>query len=84
MRYRRVVIPGATYFFTVNLLNRKSKLLIDEINKLRVSFRKVRKLYSFELNAIVILLEQRKMKEVSGSADFGSILFSMKRIMNST
>ena len=55
MRYRRVFIPGATYFFTVNLLNRKSNLLIEKINELRISFRKVHNRYSFEINGIVIL-----------------------------
>ena len=27
-RYRRARVPGATYFFTVNLLNRRSDLLV--------------------------------------------------------
>ena len=30
--YRRNRIPGGTYFFTVNLLERKSHLLIDNID----------------------------------------------------
>ena len=47
MRYRRVVIPGATYFFTVNLLDRKSDLLTKQISKLRSSFRKVHYRYPF-------------------------------------
>ena len=55
MRYRRVVIPGATYFFTINLLNRTSSLLIDHIDKLRHSFQNVLKLYPFEIDGIVIL-----------------------------
>ena len=55
MRYRRVVIRGATYFFTVNLLDRTSNLLVDQIDKLRVSFQNVRNLYPFELDGIVIL-----------------------------
>lgn len=55
MRYRRVVIPGATYFFTVNLLDRKSNLLVDQIDKLRLSFQKIRNLHPFEIDGIVIL-----------------------------
>ena len=39
MRYRRAIIPGATYFFTVNLKNRKSNLLIAYIDILRSAFR---------------------------------------------
>ncbi|HHT0595078.1 TPA: REP-associated tyrosine transposase [Legionella anisa] len=55
MHYRRVIIPGATYFFTVNLLNRKSNLLIAQIDKLRSSFRIVRNTYPFIIDGIVIL-----------------------------
>ncbi|STX44539.1 Transposase and inactivated derivatives [Legionella donaldsonii] len=55
MHYRRIAIPGATYFFTVNLLNRKSDLLIKQINKLRDSFKKVLNSYPFEIDGVVIL-----------------------------
>ncbi|TAL60679.1 MAG: transposase, partial [Legionella sp.] len=48
MHYRRLVLPGATYFFTVNLLNRKSKLLIEQIDKLRLAFRKVHQAHPFD------------------------------------
>ena len=34
-RYRRAQAPGATYFFTVNLLNRRSDLLVRHIDLLR-------------------------------------------------
>ena len=43
MRYRRVVIPGATYFFTVNLAERKGSLLVDEIDKLHFALDHVKK-----------------------------------------
>ena len=33
--YRRVRLPGATYFFTVNLYDRISDLLVMQIDKLR-------------------------------------------------
>ncbi len=33
--YRRARVPGATYFFTVNLRDRTSDLLIREIDLLR-------------------------------------------------
>ena len=55
MRYKRVIIPGATYFFTINLLNRKSTLLVDHIEKLRLSFHRVHKVHFFEIEGIVIL-----------------------------
>jgi len=55
MRYWRVLIPGATYFFTVNLLNRKSSLLTDHINQLRYVFLTARFHYPFTIDGIVIL-----------------------------
>jgi putative transposase len=55
MHYRRVISPGATYFFTVNLLDRKSSLLTQKIDNLRMSFHTVRTKYPFEIEGIVIL-----------------------------
>lgn len=55
MYYRRIFIPGATYFITVNLLDRKSTLLIDHIQSLRHSFQRTKKLYPFAIEGIVIL-----------------------------
>jgi putative transposase len=34
-RYRRSLAAGGAFFFTVNLANRKSRLLIGEIDRLR-------------------------------------------------
>lgn len=55
MQYRRLYTEGATYFFTVNLQDRTSDLLIQEIDLLRDCFRKVKQKHPFEINAIVIL-----------------------------
>ena len=55
MQYRRAKTPGATYFFTVNLYNRKSNLLLNEVNILRTIFRRVHHLHPFIIDAIVIL-----------------------------
>ena len=56
--YRRLYIEGATWFFTVNLAQRKNKsLLVDEIDLLRQSFRYVKKRHPFVTNAIVIMPE---------------------------
>gem|GEM_PF-1157450 len=41
-RYRRVHVPGATYFFTVNLLNQRSDLLVRHIELLRETERATR------------------------------------------
>jgi putative transposase len=55
--YRRNFIPGGTYFFTVTLSDRRSKLLVEYIDRLREAFRLVRRERPFALDAIVILPE---------------------------
>ncbi|HEV2336383.1 MAG TPA: hypothetical protein VGS13_12850 [Stellaceae bacterium] len=40
--YRRNRIPGAAYFFTVNLLDRHSGLLVTQIDGLREAVRRTR------------------------------------------
>jgi putative transposase len=55
MYYRRIFIPGATYFITVNLLDRKSTLLVDHVQRLRHSFQRAKKFYPFTIEGIVIL-----------------------------
>ncbi|MBI3773752.1 MAG: transposase [Gammaproteobacteria bacterium] len=53
--YRRNVIPGASYFFTVTLLDRASRLLIEHVADLREAIGSVRAERPFEIDAIVIL-----------------------------
>ena len=54
--YRRAFIPGRTYFFTVNLLQRHdNNLLIRELNLLRDTVRRVRKRHPFQIDAWVVL-----------------------------
>ncbi len=56
--YRRLFIPGGTWFFTVNLLQRQNNnLLIREVNLLRETVKSVRKRYPFRTNAWVVLPE---------------------------
>ncbi len=55
MRYRRAGIPGASYFFTVNLADRCRTLLVDYANVLRAVFQEVRSRHPFQIDAIVIL-----------------------------
>lgn len=57
MKYRRANIPGATYFFTVNLADRKSNLLTEQINLLRNTIQKTRQSHPFDIIAMVILLD---------------------------
>jgi len=53
--YRRNRIPGGTYFFTVNLLERGSSLLFTHIQDLRDAVRTVRARRPFHIDAWVVL-----------------------------
>jgi putative transposase len=53
--YRRNFVPGGSFFFTVNLANRQSRLLIENIDRLRAAFREVRAKHPFTIDAIVVL-----------------------------
>ena len=53
--YRRNRVPGATFFFTVNLLDRRSGLLVAEIDRLRDAVRSVRARAHFRIDAGVVL-----------------------------
>ena len=53
--YRRNRVPGGTYFFTVNLLQRHSCLLVEHIDALRDAVRKVRAQRPFHIDAWVVL-----------------------------
>jgi putative transposase len=53
--YRRARVPGGTYFFTVNLLERRRRLLVEHTDDLRAAFRATRAVRPFEVIAIVIL-----------------------------
>ena len=53
--YRRNFVPGGSYFFTVNLTDRRLSLLTDHIEKLRGAFRYTRRHHPFTVDAIVVL-----------------------------
>ena len=55
--YRRSLVPGATYFFTVTLADRCSDLLLREIEKLRAAYAATRAAHPFETVAICVLPE---------------------------
>ena len=55
--YRRYYINGGTWFFTVNLKNRQSHLLINRITELRAAIHCVRRVKPFYINACVVLPE---------------------------
>ena len=58
MDYRRAWHLGGTYFFTVNLLQRKNnRLLVEQVQVLRNVVKQVKKSYPFIIHAWVVLPE---------------------------
>ncbi|MGI4801107.1 MAG: REP-associated tyrosine transposase [Janthinobacterium lividum] len=55
--YRRNLVAGGSYFFTVNLLDRGSDLLVARIDVLRDAVRQVRAGAPFVIDAWVVLLD---------------------------
>jgi len=55
--YRRDLTPGGTYFFTVALRDRTSRLLVERIENLRRAVRETRQEAPFEIVAWVALPE---------------------------
>ena len=53
--YRRAHVPGGTFFFTLNLLDRRQCLLVEHIDALRAAFRAVRVMRPFAMDAAVVL-----------------------------
>jgi putative transposase len=53
--YRRNFVAGGSYFFTVNLAERRLRLLTQHVDMPRSAFRKVRARHPFTVEAIVIL-----------------------------
>ncbi|WP_375209475.1 REP-associated tyrosine transposase [Hyphomonas jannaschiana] len=59
--YRRLFVPGGTYFFTLNLRDRRSDLLVRHVDLLRESWREVSRARPFETLAAVILPDHMHM-----------------------
>lgn len=55
--YLRARVDGATFFFTLNLADRRRRLLVDHIDVLRGAFAETKALLPFRIDAIVILPE---------------------------
>jgi len=55
--YRRNFLAGPSFFFTVNLADRRRHLLTDRIDLLRAAFKDVHSRHPFAIEAIVVLPE---------------------------
>ena len=53
--YRRTHAPGATWSFTVNLADRRSRLLVERIDTLREAIRHVQNRHPFHIEAMVVM-----------------------------
>jgi putative transposase len=53
--YRRLWVPGGTYFFTVNLANRSGRLLVERFDALRDVVCTVRHAHPFDVVAWVVM-----------------------------
>ncbi|QSA98848.1 transposase [Methylococcus sp. EFPC2] len=53
--YRRLRVPGGTYFFTVNLLERRLDTLVRHVDALREAVRLTRQERPFHIDAWVVL-----------------------------
>lgn len=78
--YRRLYIPGGTYFFTVNLADRSRRLLTDHIAALRQSWREVEQDHAFSTLAAVVLPDHLHVIWTlpPGDADFSTRLRLLK------
>jgi putative transposase len=53
--YRRNFVAGGSFFFTVNLAERRLRLLTGHVDQLRTAFREVRRRHPFTIDAMVVL-----------------------------
>jgi putative transposase len=53
--YRRIFVPGGTWFFTVNLLERRTRLLTQNITPLRHAIFWTKRRLPFRIDALVVL-----------------------------
>lgn len=73
--YRRAHVPGASWFFTVNLAQRRgNNLLVEHVASLRCAFDAVRKTRPFRIDAVVVLPDHLHciMALPEGDADFST------------
>jgi len=53
--YRRNFVAGGSFFFTVNLAERRLGLLTQHIDELRTAFRETRRHHRFTIDAVAVL-----------------------------
>src|ERR1700757_4681364 len=72
--YRRNFLAGGSFFFTVNLADRRLSLLTAHIDELRTAIRETRRRHPFAIDAIVVLPDHLHTVWTlpAGDADFAT------------
>ena len=80
-QYIRAAVPGATYFFTVNLHDRRTRWLVDHIDLLRDCVARTKAQHPFRIDAMVVLPEHLHAMWTlpDGDADFSKRWMLIKR-----
>jgi hypothetical protein len=80
VRYRRNVVAGATYFFTVTLRDRRATWLVHAITDLRAAFREAKQQQSFEIIAIAVMPEHLHavIRMAGDDADYAKLWRTVK------
>lgn len=78
--YIRDKSKGGTYFLTVNLLDRKSKLLTTHANEFRQAYRITKQNHNFQLHPLILLPDHIHMLITlsEGSDNYAVIISSLK------
>jgi len=72
VRYRRNFIAGGTFFFTVTLVDRTSRALVEHVEALRAAMRETQRSHPFTIVAVVVLPDHLHivMTLPEGDADY--------------
>jgi hypothetical protein len=68
--YRRNLLAGGSFFFTVNLAERRLRLLTEHIDELRNALRQTRQHHPFTIDAIVVLPDARGLDAPGARPEF--------------
>jgi len=84
MDYRRHYVPGGRYFFTVVTEGRRP-LLVENIERLRAAFRRVRERYPFAVEAMVVLPDHLHTlwRLPEGDSEYSLRWMVLKRVFSS-
>ncbi|MBY6225125.1 REP-associated tyrosine transposase [Ferrimonas balearica] len=84
MSYRRLRIPGATYFFTLVLQDRNASLLTDHIDTLRSAMVAVKRRYPVRVDGMVVLPEHLHMVWTlpCGDSDYSTRISMLKSLFS--